>query len=109
MDGAPGREDGDHPEKRREHDEQQADAVKSEMIFRADGGNPIGGFLKRETAPLRLETANERKRDQETAHPKNISSALMRQLGFAGDEENQTGAFDGREQGDAQEVMGHKV
>src|SRR5207302_1305767 len=66
-------------------------------------------FLKRETAPLRLEPANERKRDQETEHAKNISSDLMRQLVFAGNEEHQQGAHERSEQDDAQDVMCKKV
>src|SRR5260370_4972066 len=53
MNRAPRREDGDHPEKRGEHDEQEADAVDAEMVFRTDARDPIGGFFKEEYSPTR--------------------------------------------------------
>ena len=79
------------------------------MIFRAAGGNPIGGFLKSEAAPLRLEPANQWKRDQQTERAKNVSGDFMRLLVLAGNEEHQQGTQERSEQHDAQDVMCKKV
>jgi len=106
---APRREDGDHPEESGKHDEQKANAVDSEMIFRADRRNPIGGFLKGEAAPLWLEPADQRKRDQKTEYAKNVASDLMRLLAFAGNEQQKQSAHERSEQDDAQDVMCKKV
>src|SRR5216684_3574652 len=73
MNRAPRRENGDHPEKRGEHDEQEADAVDAEMVFRADRRDPIGGFLKGEATPSWFEPSEQRKRDEETKPAKEIS------------------------------------
>ncbi len=44
LDGAPGRKDGDGAQQRGQHHQQEADAVDSQRVVRADGGNPVVTF-----------------------------------------------------------------
>ena len=44
LDRAPGRKDRDRAQQRGQHHQQEADAVDSQRVVRADRGNPVAGF-----------------------------------------------------------------
>ena len=86
LDGAPGRGDGDHAEKRGEHDEEHADAVGPKRIFRADGGDPVGGFLERVITAAGREMEHEGKRDNKAEHAEEIAHQAVKHLRLARNE-----------------------
>src|SRR6266705_5858635 len=79
------------------------------MVFRADRRDPIGGFLKGEAAPSGFEPTKQRKRYQEAECAKNVTRDLVRLLHLAGDEQQEQGAHEWREQDYAQDVLSKKV
>ena len=109
MNRAPRREDGDHPEKRGEHNKQEADAVDAQMIFRADRRDPLGGFLEGKGLLPRIPPAKQRKRNKKTKRAKYVSSDLMRVLHLARNEEQHQGAQKGHEQNHAQNMICKKL
>src|SRR5713226_9190206 len=76
MNRAPRRENGDHPEKRGEHDEQQADTIDAEMVFRADGRDPLGGFLEGKGLLPGIPPAKQGKRNQKAERAKMLPAIL---------------------------------
>src|SRR6267378_7023706 len=109
MNRAPRRENGDHPEKRGEHDKQEAYAVDAQMISSADRGDPLGGFLEGKGLLPGIPPPKQRKRNKKTKSAKYVSSDLMRVLHLARNEEQHQGAQKRREQNRAQDVMCKKV
>src|SRR6266478_7140952 len=109
MNGTPGGEDGDHAEKRREHYEQEADTVDAKMIFGANGGDPIGGFLEGERLIPRIPPMKQRKRDQEAEDAKEIAGDLVPLLVLARNKQQQQSAHERSKQDHAQDMTRKKV
>jgi len=80
------RENGDHPEKRGEHDKQEADAVDAQMISSADRGDPLGGSSKEKgfSPGFHQRSSGSETENQEAKY---VSSDLMRVLHLARNEE----------------------
>jgi hypothetical protein len=64
LDGVPRRQHRDEADHRGQHDQQQADAVDTDQILRAQAGNPIGALHELKAGHAFVEARNQRQRNQ---------------------------------------------
>src|SRR5260370_17586304 len=78
------------------------------MVFRANGGDPLGEFFEGKRLLPGIPPANQRKRNQEAECAKNVTRDLVRLLHLAGDKEQEQVAHHGREQNHAPGALSKK-
>ncbi len=105
LDGAPGRKNGDHAEECGEHDQEKADAIDAQGIFRADAGNPVGGFAEVVAIAADREMHHQRNGNEEPEQAEQIADQPVSELRAARDEHQKQRAHKRREEDHAQKMI----
>ncbi len=86
------------PSKRGQHDQQEADAVDSQRIVRADGGNPVVAFAELIARRADLEAPEQRQRNHQAQQAEEVADHAMQVVASRGNQQQHNRTDQRREQ-----------